>query len=160
MNTGSFPSDAHLAVSLQPEWQLQINRWRELLASCLYKPNGKRIHDLRSFTLRLSVSLEYWLLMHLPDPVATRAYRRWNNEGKRLQQALRPVRDADVYLTRLACLRAKLGESPGYTCSPLPALHWESKTGSPRSLPYGRPTCSLRRAASFCSGRWPPAAVC
>ncbi|MGA2277332.1 MAG: CHAD domain-containing protein [Terracidiphilus sp.] len=113
MNTGSFPSEAHLAVSLQPEWQLQINRWRELLASCLYKPNGKRIHDLSSFTLRLSVSLEYWLLMHLPDPVAARAYRCWNNEGKRLQQALQPVRDADVYLTRLAYLRAKLEESPG-----------------------------------------------
>jgi CHAD domain-containing protein len=113
MNIRSLPPDVRLAVSLQPEWLRQINIWRELLAKCHRKPNRKRIHDLRSFTLRLSVSLEYWLRVLVPDPVAVSAYRRWNKEGKELRRALRPARDADVYLARLAGLRTALGGNPG-----------------------------------------------
>jgi CHAD domain-containing protein len=113
MKIDSLPPDVRLAVSLQSDWLRQINIWRELLAKCLRKPNRKRIHDLRSFTLRLSVSLEYWLLVQVPDPVATSVFKRWNKEGKKLRRALRPARDADVYMARLDGLRAVLGGNSG-----------------------------------------------
>jgi hypothetical protein len=112
MNFNSLPSDGHPDLSFQLEWQPQVKAWRDLLAQCARKPSRKRIHTLRSFTLRLRVALEYWLLEQAPDPTAARAFRRWYKEGKLLRRALEPVRDADVYLARLDGLRDTLGGAP------------------------------------------------
>lgn len=111
MNLDSLRSHGHSGVPLQPEWQLQIEAWRDLLAQCARKPSRRRVHALRSLTLRLRVALEY-RLEQAPDATAARAFKRWNKEGRMLRRALEPVRDADVYLARLDGLRDTLGGAP------------------------------------------------
>jgi hypothetical protein len=111
MNLDSLRSHGHSGVPLQPEWQLQIEAWRDLLAQCARKPSRRRVHALRSLTLRLRVALEY-RLEQAPDATAARAFKRWNKEGRMLRRALEPVRDADVYLARLDGLRDSLGGAP------------------------------------------------
>lgn len=112
MNTGSPPSSRLTAVSPQSEHQRQVARWRDLLFRCVRKPSRKRIHALRCHTLRLRVAVEHWLREMDSDPAAARAYRRWNNEGKKLRRVLQPIRDADVYLPRLDMLRDTLEGTP------------------------------------------------
>ncbi|MGA2170295.1 MAG: CHAD domain-containing protein [Terracidiphilus sp.] len=111
MNFDSLRSHGHSDVPLQPEWQLQIEAWRDLLAQCARKPSRRRVHALRSLTLRLRVALEY-RLEQAQDATAARAFKRWNKEGKMLRRALEPVRDADVYLARLDGLRDSLEGAP------------------------------------------------
>jgi len=113
MKSGTFPSDRLFALTPQPEWRRQIDAWRDLLTQCARKPSRKRIHALRTLTLRLRVVLEQWLLEPATDPAAGRAFKRWNKEGKKLRRVLQPVRDADVYLARLDGLRNTLGGAPG-----------------------------------------------
>src|ERR1039458_4511801 len=112
MNFSSLHSDAQPDVSLQPVWQREVDSWRDLFAQSARKPSRKRIHALRSLTLRLRVALDYRLLDQVHDPTAARAFKRWSNEAKKLRQALEPVRDADVYLARLDGLRGTLGGAP------------------------------------------------
>jgi CHAD domain-containing protein len=111
MNSSSSPPCGQPAVFLQPEWQRQVGAWRDLLTQCARKPSRKRVHNLRSLTLRLRVALEYRLLEQAQDPTAAGAFRRWNKEGQKLRRALEPVRDVDVYLARLDGLRDTLGEA-------------------------------------------------
>jgi CHAD domain-containing protein len=108
MSSDSLPPGGPPAVSLQPEWHQQVEAWRNLLAQCARKPSRKRVHALRSLTLRLRLVLEHWLPGQVPDPAAARAFKRWNKQGKKLRRALQPVRDADVYLARLDGLRKSL----------------------------------------------------
>jgi CHAD domain-containing protein len=58
------------------------------------------------------VALEYRFLELAQDRAAARAFQRWIKEGKKLRQALEPIRDADVYLKRLNGLRDTLGRVP------------------------------------------------
>jgi CHAD domain-containing protein len=112
MNSGSLPSCEQHGVSLQPEWQRQLAAWRDLLAQCASKPNRKRVHALRSLTLRLRTVLEFLLEEHAAESTCAHAFTRWNREGKKLRRALEPVRNADVYMARLAGLRENLAGSP------------------------------------------------
>jgi CHAD domain-containing protein len=113
MHSGFFPSAGHAAISCQSEWQQKVDAWRDLLAQCAKKPSPKRVRALRTFTLRLEVALEYRLLEQAPDRSAASAFRRWSKEGKKLRRALKPVRDADVFLARLESLRDSLESAPG-----------------------------------------------
>jgi len=99
-------------VSLQPEWHRRVAEWRDLLARCARTPSRKRVHLLRSLTLRLQVELEYKLPGQATETKAAGALRRWQREAKKLRRALRPVRDADVYLAGLDGLRDTLRASP------------------------------------------------
>lgn len=108
MNFDSLPPGAQLEASPQPEWRRRLEVWRILLAECTRKPSRKNVHALRSLTLRLRVALEHELLEQDADSGAARAFRRWNREGRKLRKALEPVRDADVYLTRLEGLSGSL----------------------------------------------------
>ncbi len=96
------------------EWHRQFEAWRRLLAECARKPSRKRVHGLRVTTLRLLAELEYWQREHGPEGLAERAVRRWTRQGQKLRRALRPVREADVYLGKLASLRGSLAEQQGY----------------------------------------------
>lgn len=89
-------------------WRQQVEAWRELLAQCARKPSRKRVHALRSITLRLRVGLKHRLPERAADSTAARAFRRWSKAGKKLRKALEPLRDADVYLARLDSLRQSL----------------------------------------------------
>ncbi len=91
-----------------PEWRHQVDAWRDLLAQCARKPSRKRVHALRSLTLRLRVRLEHGLGKQDADSKGVRAFRRWSKGGKKLRKALEPLRDADVFLARLASLRQSL----------------------------------------------------
>lgn len=98
MNLHSHSAGGQPVVPLQQKWQLQVREWRNLIAQCTRKPSRKRVHGLRSFTLRLQVALERSLLEQTPEPATLRAFKRWSREGKKLRRALEPIRDADVYL--------------------------------------------------------------
>jgi CHAD domain-containing protein len=113
MSSSSSPSGRPPALLLQPEWQRQVGVWRDFLAQCARNPSRKRVHALRSLTLRLRATLEYGLLVQPQYPTAASAFKRWNKEGKKLRRALQPVRDTDVYLAKLDGLRDTLGTAPG-----------------------------------------------
>jgi CHAD domain-containing protein len=104
MNSVSIHGDEQPVLTVQTNWQRQVGDWRDLLAQCAHKPSRKRVHALRSLTLRLSRTLEFHLAERPTEPAATRAFRRWKKEGKKLRRTLEPVRDADVYVARLSCL--------------------------------------------------------
>ena len=105
MNSGSLPSGTPLAPVAQPDWPRKIEAWRQLLAQCCRKPSRKCVHGLRVATLRLQVELEHGLRERPRDDAGARAARRWNRQGKKLRRALQPVREADVFLGKLASLR-------------------------------------------------------
>ncbi len=113
MNSASPPSGGQHGLSLQPEWQQQLEAWRALLAPCAAKPTRKSVHALRSLTLRLRTALEFRLREQAPESAAAKAFSRWKKEGRKLRRALQPVRDADVHLARLRGLRGALANSTG-----------------------------------------------
>lgn len=108
MNSSSLSPGIQPDLSLRPEWQQQVEAWHDLLAQCARKPSKKRVHALRSLTLRLRVGLAHRLPEQAADSTAARALRRWSKEGKKLRKALEPLRDADVFLARLDSLRQTL----------------------------------------------------
>jgi len=83
-----------------------MKAWRKLLDQCTRKANRERVHDLRIVTLRLQTVLENWLHGLPSDAEAAHVVRRWRRQGKKLRQALQPVRDTDVYLQKLTSLRS------------------------------------------------------
>jgi hypothetical protein len=108
MNSDTSPSHGPPATTLQQEWRQQVDAWQELLVQCARKPSRRRVHFLRSLTLRLRVALEYRLEQQRQDSVAHSTMRRWIREGKKLRRALEPIRDADVQLARMTSLRTAL----------------------------------------------------
>jgi CHAD domain-containing protein len=111
MNFESIPHLGQPAVPVQPNWRRQVGEWRELLAQCANKPTRKRVHALRSLTLRLRAAIEFRLVEQPSGSAAVRAFKRWDHEGKKLRRTLEPVRNADVFLARLGGLRHTLGAS-------------------------------------------------
>ncbi|MGC9158431.1 MAG: CHAD domain-containing protein [Terracidiphilus sp.] len=105
--TGRWP-----AASPQADWRRQVAAWNKLLAQCACNPKRRHVHALRSLTLRLGATVEFCLLNSVQNPAAARVLQRWNQEGRKLRRALRPVRDADVCLARLQELGAALEENP------------------------------------------------
>lgn len=99
-------------VPLQAEWQQLLGAWRELFSRCERKPTRKRVHALRSLTLRLCVVLEHLLSSAAADSAAAGAFKQWRKRVSKLRRALQPVRDADVYLARLDSLRNSIGAAP------------------------------------------------
>jgi hypothetical protein len=119
MNFGSpLPRGQH-GASLQPEWS-QLGAWRDALAQCARKPSRKRVHLLRSLTLRVRTALEFRLLEQAPQPAAARSFDRWKKEGRKLRRVLEPVRDADAYLARLGGLPKSVTGSIGGEPQPSP----------------------------------------
>lgn len=112
MNFGPPPSSNQHGKSLQPEWR-QLDAWRDALAQCARKPSRKRVHLLRSLTLRVRTALEFRLLEQAAEPAAARAFDRWKKEGRKLRRVLQPVRDADAYQARLGGLPKSLAGSIG-----------------------------------------------
>jgi hypothetical protein len=109
MSSVPSPSDKLHAVPRQQEWKQQVEAWRESFARCAEKPSRKRVHALRSQTLRLRVALEHQMHEQPQDAAATGAFQHWNKAGKKLRKALQPVRDTDVYLSKLDSLREAAG---------------------------------------------------
>lgn len=97
-----------------------LGQWRKSLDLCLRKPSRKRVHALRRATLRLLSILDF-ALRELPRNASLRrSFRRWKKQACKLRRALRPLRDGDVFLRRLAELRAKIAAEP--VCDP-PCLY-------------------------------------
>jgi CHAD domain-containing protein len=101
---GEEPPSGKLDAAAQAGFGLQVEAWRQSLELCGQKPSRKRVHSLRVATLRLQAGLEHWLRTQEPGPPDARAVKRWSEQGKKLRRALRPVREADVYLSKLASL--------------------------------------------------------
>ncbi|HEV2132882.1 MAG TPA: CHAD domain-containing protein [Terracidiphilus sp.] len=83
-----------------------MEEWRRLLARCGRKPGRKYVHSLRVATLRLEATLEYCTSRQQADASETDSVQRWRRQGKKLRQALGPVRQADVSLDKLARVRS------------------------------------------------------
>lgn len=116
MNFGSFPQTMLSDSPAQPEWQRQFETWRELLGDCGRKAGKKRVHMLRTVTLRLQAELESWQRDRGPDNPNERSARRWSKQADKLRKALSPVRDLDVYLEMLDGMRSPEATAAGDTC--------------------------------------------
>src|SRR5580658_2210058 len=90
----------------------QIGDWRGLIEACADNPNRKRVHVLRSLTLRADAQLELRTELGLASKDAAATGERWRKAGRKLRKALQPVRDADVFLGRLESLRGWATEPP------------------------------------------------
>jgi CHAD domain-containing protein len=110
MNFDTPPSATEPGSSLQPEWQRPLEAWCDLLAQCARKPSRKRVHALRRLTLRLRAAMQHGLRDQARNSPAVRALKRWEKAGKRLRKTLGPVRDIDVFLSRLVDLRDSSGQ--------------------------------------------------
>lgn len=99
------PQAVRLRAAGYLEWREQVAAWLASLAGCRRKPTRKRVHALRSATLRLRSQLEFWHDIAAPAEATKRAVRRWSRQASRLRRALGPVREADVFLAKLERLR-------------------------------------------------------
>ncbi len=116
MHSGPLSTGVRPAPPGNADWLQEVDAWSDLLAQCARNPSRKRVHALRSRTLRLAVAAEYCLPEPAQNPAADQAFRRWTKEARKLRRALQPVRDADVYLARLERLgdvlaKARLGDT-------------------------------------------------
>lgn len=114
MNSNPAKARPTEALPLRPEWQSQLEAWRDLLAECNCKPTRKRVHLLRVATLRLQAQIGYWLDRHEPDHPVVPIIRRWNKLARHLRRGLGVVRSFDVHLANLAKVRSMLTTSTGY----------------------------------------------
>ncbi len=110
MDSASSPANAAHGPAAQPKLRQQMQAWRGLVLQCGRKPGRKCVHSLRVATLRLQAEVEYWLKSQPDDAPAADAVRRWRRQGRKLRRALGPVRQADVYLAKLARVRGWAGE--------------------------------------------------
>lgn len=122
MNSPSVSLPKHLDAGAQPDFQQQLETWRQLLAQCGRKPSRRRAHALRVVTLRLESELEFWLRSQDSAAPPARLAQRWCELGNKLRRALGPVRETDVFLAKLASLRdnasrTKTGSQPAPTRS-------------------------------------------
>ena len=116
MNSGLIPLNGPKRPAAEPDWQKQLESWRELLDKCGRKPNKKHVHGLRVVTLRLQVQAEHWLREHATEDGTARAAVRWNKQAEKLRKALSPIRDSDVYQQMLKGLRNPVAGEAAETC--------------------------------------------
>ena len=109
MNLNAHPLGGQPVSPVQWTWQRQLEEWHDLVCRSSSKPSRKRVHALRSLTLRLQIMLEHLLLEQDPESAAVHAFKRWRNEARKLRRVLGPIRDADIYLARLDNLRSTHG---------------------------------------------------
>ena len=100
----------------QPEIRQQMESWRELLVRCGRKPGRRSVHALRVATLRLQAEVDFRLSGL--EPGSARALRRWRKHGNKLRRSLAPLRQADVFLVRLARLRSRSAAANGHLKCP------------------------------------------
>lgn len=100
--------------TIRPDWQKQLEDWRDMLGECNRKPTRKRVHLLRVATLRMQAQVQYWLDRHASGLAAARSARAWCKQAKQLRRALGTVRAFDVHLASLSKVRAMLTTSSGY----------------------------------------------
>jgi CHAD domain-containing protein len=79
--------------------------WRRALEQCRREPNRRHVHWLRVVTLRLQAELEHWRSGAGADDPAGPAAARWMKQARKLRNALKPAREADVCLGMLAEMR-------------------------------------------------------
>jgi CHAD domain-containing protein len=114
MNSGSAGTSKPHSKSNQADGQSRLETWRLLLVRCGRKATRKRVHGLRVVTLRLQAEIEYRVNEQDFDERNIQSAKRWGKQAEKLRQALGPVREADVWLEKLAGLRAKLDKREGY----------------------------------------------
>jgi CHAD domain-containing protein len=113
MNSGSPGSNEPSVVLEEAKGLNLIEAWRQLLARCGRKATRKRVHGLRVVTLRLQAEIEHRITEKGLD--SHQVAKRWDKQAEKLRQALGPVREADVWLGKLAGLRATLAKNEGYS---------------------------------------------
>ena len=89
----------------------RLGEWRRLVDCCGRRPTRKRVHALRVVTLRLQAELD----IHLADlPRASHQAQtilEFSRQGEKLRGVLGPVREFDVWISKLQGLRASFAES-------------------------------------------------
>ncbi len=114
MNSGSTGANQPTPAMNEARGRGRIEAWRQLLAQCGRKATRKRVHGMRVLTLRLQAELKHRLSDHELGDRNAQLGQRWGKQAEKLRQVLGPVREADVWLDKLAGLRAKLEKSGGY----------------------------------------------
>jgi CHAD domain-containing protein len=105
MNSAFPLPNGHPGTPLRVEELQRVEDWRQLVFECGRKPSRKRVHGLRVSTLRLQAEMEHWLRAGFEENGASRKARRWSKQADKLREALGPVREVDVFLIKLDCLR-------------------------------------------------------
>jgi CHAD domain-containing protein len=101
--------------SNQPEELKRLTLWKRLLARCGRKPTRKRVHDLRTVTLRIQAELEYRLQGEGMDGKVRGIAQRWCTQAEKLRGALAQLREADVWIAMLANLHEAVEKPGGYS---------------------------------------------
>jgi len=114
MNSGTQGSNGHRETSRRLAGHDRLDAWRRLLVRCGRKPTKKRVHALRVVTLRILAQLEWEIGERGEGSPETAAARRWIRLGEKLRQTLGPVREADVWVDKLAALRQSLSDTNGF----------------------------------------------
>jgi CHAD domain-containing protein len=115
VNSGSPGSNGHRRSPRRAQSSDRLDAWKRQLARCGRKPTRKRVHALRVVTLRILAELEYQIGEQGKNGPGILAATRWIKLGERLRQVLSPVREADVWLDKLAALRQSLANTNGYS---------------------------------------------
>jgi CHAD domain-containing protein len=84
----------------------RLAAWLELVARCGNKPTRKRVHALRVATLRLQAELERNVCEVPRASHQAQAMLQFGKQAEKLRQALGPVREFDVWISKLRGLRA------------------------------------------------------
>jgi CHAD domain-containing protein len=92
----------------------RVALWRELLDECGRKPTRKRVHALRVVTLRIQAELEHEIADLPHASHQAQAMLRFEKLAEKLRAVLAPVREFDVWITKLQRLGVSLRKSGGY----------------------------------------------
>lgn len=114
-NSNSRAAGHPHAGANQLEKLKRLTLWKKLLVRCGRKPTRKRVHDLRTVTLRIQAELEYRLQRERMDEKVRRIARRWCTQAEKLRGALAQVREADVWIAMLAELHEAVERPGGYS---------------------------------------------
>jgi CHAD domain-containing protein len=114
-NSNSRTTSHPHASANQPEKVKKLTLWKRLLVRCGRKPTRKRVHDLRTVTLRIQAELEYRLQGEWMDEEVRRIAQRWCTQAEKLRGALAQVREADVWVAMLANLHEAVERPGGYS---------------------------------------------
>jgi CHAD domain len=109
MRPGTTRSGRIRGTAGQGSWRGRLEAWRQALEKCGREQTRKQVHVLRVATLRLQTELERWMIEAGEEDPAIPAVLRWMKQARKLRDALKPVREADVCLGMLAELR-KFGD--------------------------------------------------